>query len=150
MDLDGGALLIARSVVRGEGGLVEKDTKTHQARRIALDDSTVELLTAQLDRCEQRARACGRALTDDAFVFSYEADGSAPWAPLTVSQRFGRLRDRLGLEGVRLHDLRVRGDAFDRGRRFDPDGLRSARSRKRGDDPRCVLALRRGNRSGRR
>ena len=106
IDLEGAAVLIARSIVRGDGGLVEKDTKTHQARRIALDDSTVELLAAQRARCEVRAIACDAVLRDEAFVFSYEADGSTPCPPLSVSQQYGRLRDRLGLEGVRLHDLR--------------------------------------------
>ena len=39
-------------------------------------------------------------------VFSYEPDGSVPWRPDGVTARFVRLRDGLGLSGVRLHDLR--------------------------------------------
>lgn len=106
LDLDGGAVLIDRSVVRTDNGTVEKDTKTHQARRIALDGSTVAMLRQHRERAAMRARECGVSLADDAYVFSYEPDGGKPWAPLTVSQRFGRLRDRLDLQGVRLHDLR--------------------------------------------
>ncbi len=106
VDLDRRTVLIARGIVRGQNGLVEKDTKTHQARRIALDDSTVGLLREHQVRCDKRARDCGDTLGREAFVFSYAADGSTPWPPLSVTQRFNRLRDRLGLDEVRLHDLR--------------------------------------------
>jgi hypothetical protein len=39
--LDCAAVLISRRVLIGAGGLVEKDTKKNQARRIALDKGTV-------------------------------------------------------------------------------------------------------------
>lgn len=92
--------------MRGEDGLVEKDTKTHRALRIALDDSTVELLREHQVRCEKRARECGTELEVEAFVFSYAPDGSTPWPPLSLAQRFSSPPNRLGLDDVRLHDLR--------------------------------------------
>jgi integrase len=49
---------------------------------------------------------CGGEFEPDAFVFSHQADGSAPWRPDYVSLAFTRLRERCGLDGVRLHDLR--------------------------------------------
>jgi integrase len=106
LDLAGATVLIARSIARGDEGLVDKDTKTHQARRIALDASTIEILRAHRGRCEQRALMAGTALSDDGYVFSYQVDGSAPWPPNSVTQHFGRLRRRVGLDHVRLHDLR--------------------------------------------
>lgn len=106
IDFDGRAVLISRSVVNGGGGVVEKDTKTHQARRIALDIGTVDALSEHRARCEKTAAACGVALGTDGYVFSYEADGSAPWQPNSATQRFARLRSRVGLEHVRLHDMR--------------------------------------------
>ena len=39
-------------------------------------------------------------------MFSYEADCSEPWRPDSVSRRFGWVCDKVGLKGVRLHDLR--------------------------------------------
>ena len=48
----------------------------------------------------------GYSLAPDAYVFSYELDGSEPWRPDSATRRFVKLRNRLGLEGVRLHDLR--------------------------------------------
>ena len=41
VDLADGTVRIERGVVMGPAGLVEKDTKTHAARRVALDDGTV-------------------------------------------------------------------------------------------------------------
>lgn len=107
VDLKGANLTIARSVVHGDDGLVEKgSTKTGAARRIALDAGTVEVLETHRIRCEERARACGTRLAREAFVFSYEPDGAAPWRPDGVTQRFVTLRNRLGHRDVRLHDLR--------------------------------------------
>src|SRR5205823_2842119 len=62
VDLDTCTIVISRGVVVGLDGLVEKDTKTHASRRIALDRSTVEVLRAQRSRAEQVAEACGIAL----------------------------------------------------------------------------------------
>jgi integrase len=42
----------------------------------------------------------------DAFVFSHRVDGSAPFRPDNVTGFFIRVRDALGLDGIRLHDLR--------------------------------------------
>ena len=89
-----------------DGGYVEKDTKTHAARRIALDASMVKTLRAHKQRQAERALAGGVRVPRDARLFSYEPDGSVPWRPDGVTKRFVRLRARLGLDSVRLHDLR--------------------------------------------
>jgi integrase len=39
-------------------------------------------------------------------VFSDSPDGAAPWRPNRVTLAFRRLSDGLGINGVRLHDLR--------------------------------------------
>jgi len=39
----------------------EKDTKTHQSQRVALDEITAEILAEHQARCEQRAAVCGVA-----------------------------------------------------------------------------------------
>jgi integrase len=107
LDLDAGTVTIAKAVVDGyEAGLVEKDTKTHSVRRVALDPTTIEVLLEHRGRCCSRAEACEVALEESAYVFSKKADGSAPWPPNEVTHQFIRLRNRLGLGSVRLHDLR--------------------------------------------
>ena len=52
----------------------------------------------------ERALAVGSPLTEDAHVFS-DLEGR-PWRPDVCTNRFGRLRGTLGLDHVRLHDLR--------------------------------------------
>lgn len=65
-------LVAARSLIVRGGQLVEKDTKTHAARRIALSDDGMSLLDDHRRRCEGRARLYGTTLTLGAYVFSFD------------------------------------------------------------------------------
>jgi integrase len=98
-------LLIVRSLFQASGRLVEKDTKTHAARRLALSDDSVALLKEHRRRCAERAEACGVRLSDEAYVFSFDPAGRQPMHPDSVTHRFSRLAKQLGLQ-TRLHDLR--------------------------------------------
>jgi integrase len=94
------------SVTRATNGRREKDTKTHQGRRLAIDDQAVEMLRAHR---EQRLELCtklGVELLNDGFVFSLTPDGSRPLRPATATQRYRRLAERLRLRSTRLHSLR--------------------------------------------
>jgi integrase len=106
VDLERGVVTISRGIVMGSDGLVEKDTKTHQARRVALDRSTVAALVAHREAADERASACDTALVPDAFVFTADIEGREPWYPDSVSRRFRESGRRVGLDGIRLHDLR--------------------------------------------
>jgi len=107
VDLEVGVLTITRSVVEAtKGQLVEKDTKTHGSRRIALDPHTAAVLADHEARCDARAEACAVERAKTAFVFSGAVDGSRPWVPNDITKRFIRVRNRVGLKDVRLHDLR--------------------------------------------
>lgn len=107
VDLERGTVTIARSVVSdSRGAFIEKDTKTHSVRRIALDPTSVAALREHRGRAEHRADFCGSSLRDDAYVFSRTADSSKPWSPNDVTHEFAALRRRLDLGSVRLHDLR--------------------------------------------
>jgi integrase len=107
LDLEAGAVVIGRGRVFGANGVVvEKDTKTHAARRIALDSATVTALAAHRERARVAARACGVALPPRAFVFTDDVDGATGWRPDYVSKAFTRVARKAGLAGVRLHDLR--------------------------------------------
>jgi integrase len=105
VDLDRSVVTIARGVVLGPEGLVEKDTKTHQARRITLDCTTIENLSVHRQAAEERATICTVRLDEGSYVFSSDL-GCTPWFPDSVSRRFRKLARDLGLSGVRLHDLR--------------------------------------------
>lgn len=105
VDLDGGTLMLRRAISQDGKLREEKDTKTHQQRRIVLDPETVAILREHRERCEERARALGIEFSADAFVFSLEPDGSSHLVPSSVSQRYGRMVARLGLK-THLHNLR--------------------------------------------
>ncbi|MGH3825238.1 MAG: tyrosine-type recombinase/integrase [Pseudonocardiaceae bacterium] len=105
VDLEAGVLTVERSIGQRSGRTWEKDTKTHQHRRIALDLETVALLSEHWDRCEARAAALDLTLTDDGFVFSPAVDGTAHLKPDSVSQRYARLVKRLGI-ATTVHKLR--------------------------------------------
>lgn len=104
VDLDRGEVAIRRSISQVGDTVREKDTKTHQGRRVALDEATVAVLREHRLRMRERALALGVTLADDAHLFA-DLDGR-PWRPDVCTNRFGRLRCRVGLAGVRLHDLR--------------------------------------------
>ncbi len=106
VDLEGGVVTISRGIVMGPDGLVEKDTKTHQARRVALDSDTTRRLATHREEVIERAEACYTSLADDGFVFSADVEGRERWYPDSVSRRARSACRRVGLEGVRLHDLR--------------------------------------------
>ncbi len=107
VDVDKGALLIERSIVENaKGELVEKDTKTHAARRLRLDAGTVDRLQQHRAEREGYGTALRRIVHADDFVFSLDPAGRTPWRPGYVTLAFCRLRDDLALPGVRLHDLR--------------------------------------------
>lgn len=104
IDLDRAELCVRRSIVHVGREVREKDTKTHQSRRLALDEATVAMLRQHRLRQREQMLALGVGLADDAHLFA-SPDG-APWRPDVMTNRFGRLRATLGLENVRLHDLR--------------------------------------------
>ena len=85
---------------------MEKETKTHQARRIALDEGTMAALAAHRSAMESRAEFCGVSFDKRAFVFSDHERGIEPWRPDRVTLAFKRLCGELELEGIRFHDLR--------------------------------------------
>ena len=105
MDLSAGVIDIRGSIIQSGGELREKDTKTHQRRRLVLDAQTVALLAAYQHHTQQAAAGAGLELGDDAFVFSRAPDGSTPLKPDSVTQRYSRMCRRLGWT-MHLHQLR--------------------------------------------
>jgi integrase len=106
VDLVKRRVTIARSIVEVGGQLIEKDTKTHQVRKVTVDQETAALLVAHREACAELATKCGASIGPNTFLFSHEVDFSKPWRPNYATLAFGRLRDELGLEGVKLHHLR--------------------------------------------
>jgi integrase len=105
VDLDAAVLEIRRNYVRARRQGVEKDTKTHRMRRIALDSETVDVLRAHRERYEATARAVGVEPTEEAFLFSYDPLRTRPCSPPGVSHRYVLMCERLGIDS-HLHALR--------------------------------------------
>jgi integrase len=106
VDLDLATLTIARSISDAGRVVAVKDTKTHQARRLALDPSTVKVLRGQRRLAEERAAVAGIPLVANAYVWSQELDASVPYRPDRVTGAFRTLRDQLGMTRLTFHALR--------------------------------------------
>jgi hypothetical protein len=99
-------LIVQRANAQPKSGVKEKQTKTRQQRRIAIDPQTAALLRAHRERWEQRCRLLDVVFRDEMFVFSPAPDASSPYGPRSLSHRYRRLAMKLGLRSTRLHSLR--------------------------------------------
>jgi integrase len=103
LDLDAEVIDLRRNWVLG----AEKDTKTHQNRRIALDSETITLLREHRGRVEARVGSLDRPFTDD-FVRVQQREDARPLRavlPQRVTQRYKDMATRLGIK-THLHALR--------------------------------------------
>jgi integrase len=105
VDFTTSVLQIRTSIAQQGAKTWEKDTKTHQQRRITLDPQTLALLTAYHARRVELAAAAGMNLPSDARIFSPVPDGREWVKPDTVGQRYTRMCARLGWD-MHLHQLR--------------------------------------------
>jgi integrase len=107
VNLDEGVVEIRSSYLLRRGVGKEKDTKTHQMRRIALDTETIVLLGEHKDRCQRRMADLGIEFTDDMYMFSgvHDFDPRKPYSPHAVSSRYKDMAERLGIN-THIHALR--------------------------------------------
>lgn len=105
VDLRTGVIRLDENYVRTADGMLLKDTKSHQMRRVSIDAPTVELLLQHRDDCAGRLALLGVALTDRTWVFSAKPDMSSPRDPASLTRRYGRLVAKLGVDTV-LKELR--------------------------------------------
>jgi integrase len=106
VDLANNVVTLRHAIAVGpDRQLVERSTRTHQQRRVVLDDETVQVLADHRRLRHERVHALGVELSPDAFVFSTAPDGSTFPLPDTMTQRYDRLAKRLGIDS-HLHALR--------------------------------------------
>lgn len=99
VDLENGMFTIRRSVYVDEDNIVhDKDTKTHQQRRVVLDPETVHVLTDLQWRARERLSQVGMSLSGDRYVFSSLPDGSKPLLPGTATHRYKPMARKLNIE----------------------------------------------------
>jgi integrase len=107
VDLEAGVVEVRRSYRLRHGVGVEKDTKTHQMRRIALDNESIVLLTKHKAACMRRLAELGRSFDEEMYVFSSARtfDPTVPCSPNSVSGRYRQLARRSGID-THVHALR--------------------------------------------
>ena len=105
VDLDAGMVTVRRNYVRVNRMSIEKDTKTHQMRRLSLDPATVEVLTEHHERYAALCRELAVEPAPSAFLFSYRPEHDRPCDPSGVTHRYARMCKELGIDS-HLHALR--------------------------------------------
>lgn len=107
VDTKNGVIELRRNYVRAGGVWTEKpSTKTGRARYIDIDEATLALIEEQQERLKAIALQVGCDLPKDAFLFSREPDGSAPWSPETTARWYKKLCEKFGIAETRITDLR--------------------------------------------
>jgi integrase len=105
IDLNAGMVRLDENYVRTSDGMLLKDTKSHQMRRVSIDAPTVELLRQHREDCTARLALLGLTLSGRTWVFSATPDMSRPRDPASLTRRYGRLVAKLGIDTV-LKELR--------------------------------------------
>ena len=104
IDLDAGIVHVARTYVVSGGQRIEKDTKTHQDRRLAIDPATRDMLRGFNEQTAAARAAAGVKLAGDAFVFSNDG-GTTPWNPDWATHQVARAAEVAGV-AVNIKSLR--------------------------------------------
>ncbi len=106
VDLDLATLRVVQSLQKlNTSKFIYQEPKAAASRRtIALSPSSCIELRSHKKTQEQEAALLGALVTEDTLVFS--RPDASPRTPSTLTQAFRRLTRRIGLKGVRLHDLR--------------------------------------------
>jgi len=105
-DINGMTALIDRSLCQTRDGLIFKDTKTEEPRKVELPPSMLACLGAHRLRQDEFRRQFGPDYRSDLDLIFANPDGS-PLNPNSISSTVSRLCRRLGLpKGASLHVLR--------------------------------------------
>ena len=104
VDLNMLSISVAQVLYKRRGICEFKEPKTsHSRRRVAMTPKLGLYMREHLKAQQDLFNTMGRPHTEDALVFSTEGK---PIDPTVLSHAFTRLARKVGLEGVRFHDLR--------------------------------------------
>ena len=98
LDLKHGLLHVAFNCLVKGGQKVRKDTKTHQDRRVALDEASIAFIAEHLDAVGATLATVGLELAADAYLFSNDPMHAAPWNPDWASHKVSDLAVAAGVE----------------------------------------------------
>jgi integrase len=98
IDLEHKLLHIAFNYLVKGGQKVRKDTKTHQDRWVALDDTSCAIITEVLETANEVLKTVGLELAKDAYLFSNDPQHATPWNPDWASHQVSDLADEAGVD----------------------------------------------------
>jgi integrase len=104
LDLDAARLSVRHAVIAVAYATIESTPKSHNARVIDLDESTVTQLRVHHRRQNNERDEWGADYEDHDLVVAKE--NGQPIHPHTFSRCFERLVEQAGLRSIRLYDLR--------------------------------------------
>jgi integrase len=113
VDLEIGMVQIERGTTVVGGVVHEGPTKTHQVRRVALDEVAVEMLRRHWRFVADRSELVESPLVEDPYVLSYQAHSGMPVSPDTLTHRFKALCTKLEESAKKRADEEVRELATD-------------------------------------
>jgi integrase len=96
---------VSANYIVKQGNRIEKAPKAGEGRVLSLDLLTCELFRERFRRRRAQARAEGVDVPEDAFAFSPDPAGAAPWNPDTMTHRYRRYARRVGIASS-LKELR--------------------------------------------
>jgi integrase len=97
--------LTIRSAVVDDGNIIVKETKTGSVRTMKIDPHTMTRLRSARRRWRKELLESGEP-RENGYIFSPIRTGEIPARPDYFTLAFSRIRRRVGLDHVRLHDLR--------------------------------------------
>lgn len=98
IDLENKTLHIGFNYMVRDGRKLRKDTKTHQDRRIALDDTSCAFIAEVLTGLRSALAAADLALPEDAYLFSNDPVHATPGNPDWVSHEVSALANAVGVD----------------------------------------------------
>ena len=87
----------ASNYIVKNGKRIDKAPKDGEGRRMSIDPLTCEMFQEKFRRRHERMAALGVVVTDDAYVFSPDPAGTEAWNPDTMTHRYRRFADRVGI-----------------------------------------------------
>ena len=88
---------VSANYIVKQGSRIEKAPKDGEGRVLSLDLLACELLRERFQRGRAEARAFGVEVPEDAFAFSPDPAGRAPWNPDTMTHRYRRYARQVGI-----------------------------------------------------
>jgi integrase len=101
VDLKAGRMTISKSLTVADGEQHEGETKTHQARTLALDPIAVELFKRRWSYMVDLSAEVDSPLVDDPYVLSYNGNGALAVNPDTLTHKFGALCEAMELPALK-------------------------------------------------